>query len=350
MLSTGRAADSLGRAEEANRVEPSNIAVRLALVRSLLAVQDVARARKEIAPLLAQRPDVAEVQVLAGILAVVENNPSGGRAAFERALTSNPNSLEAVAGLIALDLREKNVTAALKRIDDRLKTNNSAEWLLLAAQTYGSARDMASAERFLRQAIESDATLLTAYEMLGRLYLSQSRLDEARKEFDTLAAKQSKPVAALTMSGMILQSQGQIAEARRRFESALVIEPRAPVAANNLAWLQVEAGENLDVALQLAQSAVSVSPDTPEITDTLGWIYYKKNLPQQAIQQFERSVARAPENAMFRYHLGLAYLQAGDIERGRAALLRALSSKPDTKLAADIKRALPGSGGASSNN
>jgi Tfp pilus assembly protein PilF len=288
--------------------------------------------------------------VLAGVLAMLENKPSGGRVAFERALSSNPNSLEAVAGLIALDLRDNNITAALKRIDDRLTTNSSPEWLLLAAQTYRSAHDLTGAERFLRRAIESDATLLTAYDMLGQLYLSQSRLDEARKEFDTLAAKQSKPVAALTMSGIILQTQGHVAEARKRFESALAIEPRSPVAANNLAWLQAEAGENLDVALQLAQSAVSVSPDTPEITDTLGWIYHKKNLPAQAIQQFERSVNKAPENAMFRYHLGLAYLQAGDIERGRVTLLRALSSKPGAKLAEDIKRALPASGGASSNN
>jgi tetratricopeptide (TPR) repeat protein len=300
--------------------------------------------------LLSQRPDAAEVQSMAGVLAVLRNDLAAGRAAFERALSTNPDSFEAFAGLVALDLRAKDGAAAMARVDRRVQTNASPDLLLLAARTHATAGDMAGAERYLRRAIEVDDTQLTAYGMLGQLYLSQNRLDEARKEFDTLAARQTKPVAALTMSGMILQNQGQLQEARKRYEQALAIDSRAPVAANNLAWLQVEAGENLDVALQLAQTAVSASPDTPEIRDTLGWIYYKKNLPQQAIPQFERSVAKAPENATYRYHLGLAYLQAGDTSRGRASLQRALSLGPDVTTSAEIKRALSQAGPASPSN
>jgi Tfp pilus assembly protein PilF len=142
------------------------------------------------------------------------------------------------------------------------------------------------------------------------------------------------------MSGMILQGQGQLGEARKRFQSALAIDPRAAIAANNLAWLHAESNEDLDVALQLAQTAVSASPDTPEITDTLGWVFYKKKLPQQAIAQFERSIARSPETAIYHYHLGLAYLLAGDSERAHASLRRALAAKPDAKLTADINNAL----------
>jgi tetratricopeptide (TPR) repeat protein len=142
------------------------------------------------------------------------------------------------------------------------------------------------------------------------------------------------------MSGLIMQTQGQKEDAGKRFEQVLAIDPRAAVAANNLAWLQVEQGQNLDVALQLAQTAAASAPDSPEITDTLGWIYYKKNLPQQAIPQLERSVAKEPGNATYLHHLGLAYLQAGDPERGRDVLRRALAAKPDAQTMADIQRAL----------
>jgi tetratricopeptide (TPR) repeat protein len=346
LLSTGRTADSLRSAEEAARTEPRSLEARLALVRGLLATKDAARAQKEIAVLLAARPDLAEVQAMAGLLGVLKNDTANARAAFERALSANANSLDALSGLIALDLRAKDNTGAIKRIDSRVATNPTPEVLLLAARTYASAGDRAGAERFLRRVIEADASMLPAYAMLGELYLSQKKLDEARKEFDSLAARQTRPVAALTMSGVILQSQGQIAQARARFEKVLAIDPRAPVAANNLAWLQVEAGENLDVALQLAQAAVSAAPDAPEITDTLGWIYYKKNLPLLAIPQFERSVSKAPQNTTFHYHLGLAYLQAGDANRGRASLQRALSAGADAKTAAEIKRVLSTAGAA----
>jgi putative PEP-CTERM system TPR-repeat lipoprotein len=340
LLAKGNVSDSLLKAREATLLDPTSLEARLALVRGLLASRDITQAEKDLAPLAAQYPDVADVQALVGVLAVVKNDIPGGRAAFERALVANPNSAEALAGVIALDLRAKNTAGATRRIDERLQANKSPEMLLLAARTYGSAGDLAAAERFLRQALEKDATMLPAYGMLAELYLTQGKLDDARKEFDTLAAKQTKPVAALTMSGIILQGQGQVALARKRFEDALAIDPRAPVAANNLAWIQTESGENLDIALQLAQSAFAVSPETPEITDTLGWIFYKKNRPQDAILQFEKSVAKAPANATFHYHLGLAYLQAGDKNRGRASLQKAMSVGPDTKTAADIKRLL----------
>ena len=50
--------------------------------------------------------------------------------------------------------------------------------------------------------------------MLGRLYVSQKRLNEARVEFDILATRQANPVPALTMSGLILHTQGNLELAR----------------------------------------------------------------------------------------------------------------------------------------
>jgi tetratricopeptide (TPR) repeat protein len=176
--------------------------------------------------------------------------------------------------------------------------------------------------------------------MLGQLYLTQGKLDEARKEFESLATRQSKPIAALTMSGIILQTQGNLEESRKRYLQVLAIDPRSAISANNLAWIQAEAGENLDIALQLAQTAAAAAPQLPDVADTVGWIYYKKKLPALAIPQFQRSIGLAPNVAVYHYHLGLAYLEAGDIERGRAALQKAQTLRPDPTVSADIRRVL----------
>ena len=212
--------------------------------------------------------------------------------------------------------------------------------LLLAARTYWTAQDLSLAEQMLRQAIDAEPTLLTSYGMLAQLYVSQNKLDQARLEFDNLAARQSKPIGALTMSGMILQAQGHNDLAVKRYEEALAVDARAAIAANNLSWMHAESGENLDKALTLAQTAASVLPESPEIMDTLGWVYYKKQLPDLAIPIFERIVEKAPDNPSYRYHLGLAYVQSGDTIGGRAALQRALSAKPDAATAAEIRRLL----------
>jgi putative PEP-CTERM system TPR-repeat lipoprotein len=343
-LSVGNASASLRTAEEAARTDPSNLDARLTLVRSLLASREVARVERELADLSTRYPQISDVQAQVGHLAVLKNDLAGGRKAFERALSLNNNSIEALTGLITLDVRAKNVTSARTRIQSRLAQGETPELLMLAARTYASTADINEAERYLRRAIEADPTMLPAYAMLGQLYLSQKKLDQALTEFESLAKRQARPVAALTMSGIILQQQGKTEQARKRFEDVLVIDPHAAIAANNLAWLQVESGGNLDDALRLAETAASGLPDVPEVSDTLGWIYYKKNQPSPAIRQFEKSVAQTPNNASFHYHLGLAHLQAGDAVKGRAALQRALVAGPDAQTAADIKRLLEKSG------
>src|SRR5688572_7918149 len=137
--------------------------------------------------------------------------------------------------------------------------------------------------------------------MLGQLYLDQKKLQEAQREFDRLAQRQTKPVAALTMSALISEMQGDQAQARKRYEEVLTVDSAAPIASNNLAWMYAESGENLDRALQLAQAAAAAAPDRPEVMDTLGWVYYKKNLPDLAIRQFSRCIEKEPRNGAYHH-------------------------------------------------
>ena len=339
-LSAGNQQASLKTAEDVARAQPKNLDARLVLVRSLMASKDLARAERELTDLKTTFPKSAAVQVQAGTYALLRNDVPGARSAFERAQTLDPKSMDLLAGLIALDLKTNNPTSARARIDQRLKEGASPALLMMAARTYFAINDQPATEKALRRALEADPSVLAPYEMLGQLYMAQKKLNEARTEFEALAARQSKPVGPLTMSGMILMTQGQTALARKRFEDVLALDPRAVIAANNLAWIRAEAGDDLDTALKLAQTATAQAPDVPELMDTLGWVYYKKNLAQLAIPLFERCVEKAPAQAIYHYHLGLAYLQAGNRDKGRSALQRALDRGANGETAADIRRLL----------
>jgi len=342
-LGTGRVSRSMQTAEDAVRAQPKSLDVRLMFVRTLLASKDYTRASREISSLTTEYPTAAPVHVQAGILAASQGSSGVARASFERALSIDPNSIEALAGLTAIDLLAKNVGAAKARIDARLQGQNPRpELLMLAARTYGSAGDLDGAEKLLKRAIESDASLLPAYAMLGQLYYQQRKIDQALKEFETLSQRQSNPVASLTMMGVILQSEGNLNEARRRYEQAIAADPRSPVAGNNLAWIYLEAGDNLDRALQLAQLAAEALPDTPQVLDTLGWAYYKKDLATQAVQPLVRSAEADPKNPVTQYHLGLAYVKAGQADLGRRALERALTLNPDFAGAQNARNVLAG--------
>ena len=246
----------------------------------------------------------------------MKGDTSGASKSLARALELDQNNLEALSVLITLDFSAKNRAGAVSRIDARLaRTPNDPAVLLLAARTYARAGDLARAEQMLRKTVEVDASNFDAYSMLGRLYISQRRLDEALAEFQLLSKRQARPVQAHTVAGVILEAQNKPQEARKHYEQALALDPDMPVAANNLAWMFAETGETLDSALQLAQAATRRLPNNAAIQDTLGWIYYKKGLAALAIPPFQKSIELDPKNPVFHFHLGLAHLKNGDSPR-----------------------------------
>jgi putative PEP-CTERM system TPR-repeat lipoprotein len=324
-MAKGAGEPALQMAEQATTTQQDNPIARLMLARTLMVKGDIARAETELKGLEAKYPKAAAVQASMGSLLLLKNDQAGARKAFEKTIQLDPNSNEALAGLVALDAASKRLPEARARVEARLaKTPNAPAVLILAARTYATAGDLAKAEAMLLRTLEVAPDTLQAYGMLAQLYMAQKKPDEARKKFVELAARQSKPVAAETMIGMILELQGKKAEAQKQYEKVLTIDPRAPVAANNLAWAYAESGGSLDVALQLAQAAKAGLPDATEVDDTLGWIYLKKDLPSQALPLLRECVDKVPQNAAYHYHLGMALVRSGDLINGKRSLEQAL--------------------------
>ena len=329
-LERGEADAAVGIASEAVSNAPNVPEARLVLARALIAQNDLTRAESEIDRLLAVYPRAPSVQSLRGTLFLLKGNPSGARAAFQLAFDSEPGSIAALTGLTMLDVQEKRLDQARARVEQRLKVDDSSPALLLvAAKVYVQSGDLASAERVLRKAIERAPTTIEPYVLLGEIYREQKRMDIARAELDAVVKVNPANVAARTMAAMLVHAQQDPAEAKRRYQELLNIEPQAAVAANNLAWIYAEEQQNLDEALQLAQRAVELMSDFPEAWDTLGWVYIRKQLPILAVEPFERAVGKAPDNATFRYHLGLALAGSGDRVKGRDSFEMALKLQPN---------------------
>lgn len=325
-LVSGEPREAALSASEAMRAQPRNVAARLAMLRALVASKNWAAAERELSQMDSEHLGIPSVHVQRGLLLGQQRKYVEARAAFETALRLDAASTEALEGLTTLDVVTGHSVAARQRIDQRLAMtpSPSPELLMIAARTHAATGDSAGAEGLLRRAIDTEPAYLPAYASLGRLYVSEKKLDQARAEFDALARRHSRPAGALTMAGVILQVQGKQADARERFEQALAADPNAAVAANNLAWLKAEAGEDLDGALHLAQRASAALPQSAEVDDTLGWIYRKKKLTQLAVAALARAVERDPAQPVYRYHLGQAYVDAGDLVAARASLRRAL--------------------------
>jgi Tfp pilus assembly protein PilF len=311
------------------------------LARGLLVKGGIRRAEAIVKFLLTRVDKAPTVHVLDGNVKLAQQNSKGARAAFERARGLQADNIEALSGLTRLDLMERKPADAETRLDLLLqRAPKNAELQILAARLKATLKKSAEAEALLRKAIDNDPSAFRAYSLLGQLYVSERRLDEARSTFEQLAAKRPDSVAANTIVAMIYDAQNNRAESRKRYERILQLDPRAAVAANNLAWIYAEDGGNLDVALQLAQTAKERMPEIPEVDDTLGWIYYKKNLASLAVPPLERAAAKDPSNPGYQYHLGMAYMKAGNREKARKTLEHALTLKPDLPEAAEVRAAL----------
>jgi Tfp pilus assembly protein PilF len=320
---------------------PSRVDARAALVRALIAGGDVTRAQEELRRLRQIAPDTAEENELQGLLYVQAGNRAAARKSFDRALERDPESFSALVSAVRLAFARRDAASVRARVEDRLSRDpDNPSLLLMAARIRLATGDATGAESLLRHSIAVDLMDTANFALLSQIYIDQHRRDEARREFDAIAAADPGNVSARTMAALLVHAAGDTADAAARYEAVLEAEPRLTVAANNLASIYADSGENLDRAQQLAETAVEQLPANADLIDTLGWVYYKRAQPGRAVTQFQQSVAAVPDKPDFHYHLGLAYAKTGDEQRAREALQAALKLNPNFKAARDALSSL----------
>jgi putative PEP-CTERM system TPR-repeat lipoprotein len=340
-LQRGDARRSVELAEQAVKLAPADPAARLVLAAGLLAGGEGRKAESIMRALLVEQPNAAAIHAQMAQLLLVKGDRAGARREFNRAHDLAPNAIESLRGRIAMEMGDNNAAKARSLVEGQLaRTPNSPAALLLAADVYVATGDMARQEALLRRVTDADPSNVAAYIRLASMYVAQGKLDQARTEYEQIWKQRPDSVAAGTMVGMILEGQNKPAAAQEAYERVLRANSRAVLASNNLAYLYAEHGGNLDVALRLAQTAKEQAPELPNVDDTLGWIYLKKDLATLAIPAFEAAVARAPGNATYHFHLGLAYAKANDRAKAGAAYEAALKLRPDFPDAQAAKAAL----------
>ena len=190
------------------------------------------------------------------------------------------------------------------------------------------------------RAIQLSPNLVQAYLQLGRLYQQRGEVDVAIERYEKAAALQPRFAPLRTLIGNLYLQKGNLREARKCYEQALAVEPNFAVAAGNLAWVYAQQGINLDVALSLAQKAKQLMPDLDSISDTLAWVYFKRGDYAVAIPLLQECVGKAPEEANFRYHLGMTLLASGERSKARQQLEAALRLRLPAEEAEQARLAL----------
>jgi len=312
---------------------------------SLMARKQFARAEADARKAIEVAPQSSVGYFEMGSLNFVEQKLPAAENWYEQALGHDPNSRDALQGLVNVYVAQNRPDKAIARVNGEItRSPNSGLYGLLGSLELGRG-NLPAAGAALEKASELNRNNVDAIVKLGQVQAAQGNLDQALASWSQGAQDNPKEAAFYIASGGVYEQKHDVAMARASYEKAHELKPDDPAVANNLAYLLLETNGNLDLALALAQSAKRAMPESPDVADTMGSVFYRKGLYEAAIATFQEAIKlsaknKQAENPMFHYHLGQAYEKAEKPALARQHFERALKIDPNYSDAADIRKQL----------
>jgi tetratricopeptide (TPR) repeat protein len=228
-----------------------------------------------------------------------------------------------------------------------------AEGFVHLGQAYMENHDYGSAIAPLKHALDIDANLAPAHQLLGYCLLAQGYAAEAIPHLERVQDK--------TALGIAQVQTGQLPDAVANLQAAVAEHPNDPdllyylgrasgllskqsidtliAAYPDSARAHQAMGENYFVLRRMPDAekeyreALRLRPDVPEVHLELGAVYAGAFQWAKAEEEFRAQTKLQPGNAEAAYRLGAALLEQGKVHEARTELLRAdrlLPEMPET--------------------
>lgn len=247
---------------------------------------------------------------------------------FDRALAEKADAIEPLTAKTNSFLASGRQKAARQFLLDHIEKypNSAYAYNLLGEIALGSGNYSVS-EEHLQQALVLSPGWWLPYRTLATVKLKQNETEGAI----TILSKgieNANNVAALRQRlALLLTSEGNYEGAISQYEALLAAGESSDSTLNNLAMLLVSYRHDA-VSAQRARTLVNKISDasSPAYLDTIGLIHLRLGENQQAVVVLQRAVKAVPNEPLFRFHLGKAYLATKENDAARAELLLALDS------------------------
>ena len=291
---------------------------------------------------LEKEPNNPGAYVQLGNLRMAQSQYAEAQKAYQQGLDQDPNSTDALGGVLNVDLVQKQPDRAIATAKTQLARypKNAGFHIMLGVLLMEQNKDLAGAEQEFKQASDLDKKNSEALVKLGLVQNARGNTDQALQTYLDGAKTNPQGILFYLLAGGIYESKQDWEHAKQQYQKVLDIQPDNPVASNNLAYVMLQQGGNVDVAFAMAQTARRQLPDNASSADTLGWAFYHKHVYTSAINLFKEAVKKEPNNALFNYHLGLAYAKSGQAALARQQLDRVVKIKPNFPDVDELRRAV----------
>lgn len=328
-------------ADEILKISPGSVQGRVMKAAGLQRSGKYDEARALLDEVLKANPDQTETLLELGVLDLAQRKFKDAQEAFHKAYAADPQNIRGLLGESKAYLFDGQTAKSVELIKTELdKKPDRIDLIRELGNAQLSAGQFDNSIATFQNLIGKTPDKRAQADLWGRIAQSYRYKGDTQKSIDSLEkSKQLTPDSPpiMTNLAMLYEELNQKETARKLYEQTLKVDPNNPVALNNLAYLIAETNGDLDQALTYATRAVQKLPNFLEVKDTLGWIYMKKNLSDNAIDQFRNLVVAAPQNPIYHYHYAMALAQKGDNLTAKKECAAALANKPNKFMEQEIK-------------
>ncbi len=282
-------------------------------------------------------------QILEAVLAQNRNQYKQAIQIYKGVLSSQPNNIIALKGLAQSYQAFGDQVEWISYLKIFTKKNPmNIQALNMLGRAYSRRGEWEVAQKTLQQVVQAKSKSSETYSLLASVLLQQGKSEEATETY--LLGLQSIPD-----NTELLMKLAKQYERTKQFDKAIVIYdslikrfPDGLEIVNNLAYILVTFNADdasKKRALMLVKGFKGMGRDNPFWLDTYGWVLLKVGDIKTAIIILQKAIAGVKDNAAMHYHLAEAFYAAGEIEKSKAEVKRALSLADSNETFNEIEQA-----------
>lgn len=318
---------ALTAAQNASSALPDNIALLDALGRVQLAANEHNQALATFNKIANLQPKSPQGPLRIADVHVAMKNNEAALQSLKRALSIQPDLLQAQRGVIALELAAKRPKEALATAREVQKQRaDEAVGHALEGDVEAMQRNWTASVAAYRAGLSKKSGEQLAPKVHAALVAGGSRAGAEQWAAEWIKTH-PKDARFLSYLGDSALAQRDWSQAESRYQAVLKLEPNNVAALNNVAWSAMQ--QDKPGALALAQKANTLVPNQPALMDTLALALAKDKQFDKALELQKKAVAMQPQNNALRLTLAKLLLQSGD-KAGARTELDALAKLGDT--------------------
>jgi tetratricopeptide (TPR) repeat protein len=313
------ALDLMDSAPEAQKTPLASVVTRNS---ALLSLGRLDEARKSIEQAL-RNSSAPELLLQKAQLEMDSKDYASARAALNSFLKQSPDNEQALNLLVQTYASQGRMQAGVEALEPYASRSSRAREVLATWLTRSGKNGEARAA--LESAVTQEPDRYEAKIRLAQLDLQEGKSQDAKNDMEKLIGAHPESVPARLVLAHAAEVAGDSQTEVQQYRSVLDLDQNNLEALNNLAYLL--AREKSSDATAYAEKALAIAPDRAAVLDTAAFAFYRQGMYRQAVADLEKAEMTEP-TPRHQYHLAIAYLAMGDIEKGRSLLNTAVTRDP----------------------